>query len=190
MEFRNAKFVEFLTGNQRWVDCEINHPELGWIETTISPDEDAEFYDLVAAEAPLYTPPDPADVLAAAKTAAEVQVDQEVGNLRLEYITDIPGQEMIYQAKEAEALAFKAIDPVPTDLTMYPYISGEAAALNVSATEVADQYIALSIQWRAVGAQLEALRIGYKAAIQVSTTTAQVDVALTAFEAAVAALNA
>lgn len=189
MEFRNAAFISFETANGRWVDCEINHPDFGWIETTVSPEEDLEFYTLVAASAPTFIPPDPAGVLADYKVAAEIRVDQTIGTLRLQYITDIPGQEMIYQAKELEALAFKAIDPVPTDLTMYPYIAGEAAALSATATEVADQYIALSVQWRAVGAQLEALRIGYKATVQDAATVADVDAAIVAFDAAIAALG-
>ena len=35
MEYRNAKYIN----DQGWVDCEINHPQHGWIPYTIDPND-------------------------------------------------------------------------------------------------------------------------------------------------------
>jgi hypothetical protein len=35
MEYRNAKYINDLG----WVDCEINHPEHGWIPYTLDPED-------------------------------------------------------------------------------------------------------------------------------------------------------
>lgn len=42
------------------IDCEIEHPEFGWIPTTVDPAEDQEFFDHVvgAADVAEYTPPE------------------------------------------------------------------------------------------------------------------------------------
>lgn len=40
MEYRNGTFLE-----NGWIDCEINHPNFGWIPFTIDPHKDPELYE-------------------------------------------------------------------------------------------------------------------------------------------------
>jgi hypothetical protein len=73
MEYRNAKFT-----SQGTIDCEINHPEFGWIPFTASPDDHEQLgRDIYAAASPSATPyvappPPSADELLAAERAAMV----------------------------------------------------------------------------------------------------------------------
>jgi hypothetical protein len=64
MELRNAQFNSFGT-----IDCEINHPQYGWIPFTASPDDaerhGREIYAAALASGPsAYEPPNPAELLA------------------------------------------------------------------------------------------------------------------------------
>jgi hypothetical protein len=64
MEIRNIQFNAFGT-----IDCEIDHPEYGWIPFTASPDDVEEhgrlIYDAALAASPTpYVPPSPEEVLA------------------------------------------------------------------------------------------------------------------------------
>ena len=122
------------------------------------------------------------------KLAALSTVDAGIGAVRLRYITEIPGQQMTYQAKEAEALAFTALPVPPVDLTDFPYIAAEAAALGVTAVEVANTYIDMSEAWRTKGVELEALRIGTKEAIKAALDPAAVAAVLDGFGTALAAV--
>ena len=36
MNYRNAKYIN----DNGWIDCEINHPEFGWIPYTLDPDDE------------------------------------------------------------------------------------------------------------------------------------------------------
>ena len=61
IEVRNAKYID---ENHIRLDCEVNHPEFGWIPFTADPEDPEEFGRLVHAEAikgegEPYTPPPP-----------------------------------------------------------------------------------------------------------------------------------
>lgn len=60
-----------------------------------------------------------------------------MAHVRCKYITDISGQGMIYQAKEAEAKAYVAENPEPSILDNYPFIADEVGTTAPTATKVA-----------------------------------------------------
>jgi len=110
MEFRNCKYTE--SGN---IDCEINHPEFGWIPFTASPNDCEEHGREIYAEAikgevaPYEPPPPPTDAEFAAQVRMErnillaqtdwtqlADVPQATKDLWVEYrqaLRDIPQQE-------------------------------------------------------------------------------------------------
>lgn len=116
------------------------------------------------------------------KRSAVNQVNSEMNQVRLLFISDIVGQEMIYTSKEEEARAYIAADPEPTDLTEYPFLAGEIGSTGATAYEVAQVYLNLSMQWRQVGSQLESLRIGTNTAIENATTKTGIEAIMTGFE--------
>lgn len=79
MEYRNPKFIE-----NGWIDCEINHPEYGWIPFSCDPNDTGAQFDTAALFAEMqphaapYVPPTQEELDAMA--AEEVRIER---NLRL-----------------------------------------------------------------------------------------------------------
>ncbi|MEM7751809.1 MAG: hypothetical protein AAF230_00250 [Pseudomonadota bacterium] len=116
--------------------------------------------------------------LAAARANAIEAVNAAARTVRLRFVTDIPGQEMIYSEKRSEAAAFVSITPSPIDLTPYPFIAAEVGITAPSAYEVAQLYLNLAAQWIEAGSALEAIRLGAVQSIETATTQSQIDAAL------------
>lgn len=123
-------------------------------------------------------PPGPPaeQLLAEAKASARVQLTAAISAARVAMITDLPGQDMIYLAKEAEARAWVA-DPEP-DSADYPLLSAEAGITAPDADALAQLWLNLAALWRAAAAQLEALRMAVGSAIDAAATVEDVEAAL------------
>lgn len=87
------------------------------------------------------------------------------------YVTALPGQEMIYLAKEAEAARF-LVDPDP-DMASYPFIAAEVGITAQTAWQVAQIWAFMATLWREVAAELEQTRLGLSAQIAAATTPAE-----------------
>lgn len=120
------------------------------------------------------------------KSEAPGRIRQVISSARRTYITDLPGQDAIYQAKETEAKAYLAeATPILAD---YPLLSAEIGITAATATELANLWITLAQQWRSVAAQLEAARMTANASVNLATTVAEVDAALAVLNDAIANL--
>jgi hypothetical protein len=81
MEYRNARYV-----TEEWIDCEINHPEFGWIPYTLNPDDTDMTIDnnvLLAAMASAgdvaaYVPPTQAELDEAAAQTIRAERDMKL----------------------------------------------------------------------------------------------------------------
>jgi hypothetical protein len=134
------------------------------------------------------TPPTAAEVLTSAKAAAHAAVEAAVSAIRRAFVTDLPAQEMIYLAKEAEARAWQAAtDP---DLADYPFMQAEVGLTAATPAALAALWITMAGQWRAVAAQIEAARMTATAAIGAATTPAEAEAAVAALQAALAGVLA
>lgn len=109
-----------------------------------------------------------AEVMAAAKADALARLHGRLIILRSQLITDLPGQDMIYLAKESEARAWVA-DPSP-DLAAYPLLAAEAGLTAPNADQLAQLWLNMAALWRAAAAQLEGLRMSMQAAIAAAPT--------------------
>lgn len=114
------------------------------------------------------------------------KLNETVSAARQQYITFLPGQDAIYQAKENEAIAYLAATS-PT-LTDYPLLNAETGITAPTATELANLWITMAQQWRSVAAQLEAARMTANASVNLATTVAEVDAALAVLNDAIANL--
>lgn len=140
----------------------------------------------IAEERPVqpYAPP-PLDLI---KSEIKARLDAAAENERLKYITSGSGQAMTYQQKAAEAAACLAdTDPDPAD---YPLLAAEIGITGATLEDVADAVCAAHQAWRVIGAQIEAARLGGKAAIDGAPSAESAEdalnVALAALEAIVA----
>ena len=100
-----------------------------------------------------------------------------ISAIRSAYVTDIPGQEMIYMNKEKEAAEYVAA--TSPDLSIYPMLQTEVGVTAPSAYEVAQIWLFMGHQWRIIAAALERVRMIATNDIQAATTEAEI---LTAFE--------
>ncbi|MEL7167354.1 MAG: hypothetical protein AAGL96_17960 [Pseudomonadota bacterium] len=116
--------------------------------------------------------------LEAAKTDAKEQIVEAVRVVRLKYVTDMPGQELIYNEKRIEAERYLSILPRLLNLDGYPFIEAEVGITGATAEEVAQVFLARAGLWVQVGAALEAIRLSASHSIEASTTVAEIDAAL------------
>lgn len=100
-----------------------------------------------------------ADAVALAVFREEVThaLNQLCKRVRGQFVTELPGQDMIYIAKEAEALSYLAQpDPV---LDGYPLLAAEVGITAPSAHELAQIWANMGMLWRMAAAQIEGLRM-------------------------------
>ena len=122
-----------------------------------------------------------------ARQEAISSVNQGIGRARQKFITALPGQDMIYLRKEAEARAYLAAsDPSLAD---YPMIAAEVGVTAETAYQVAQVWIFMSQRWQAVAASLEAIRLRATNAIAAAASAEAIAEALAAFEAALDAAS-
>lgn len=115
--------------------------------------------------------------LLAFKLKTKNQINTLIGEARSQYITTLPGQDLIYNAKEKEGIDYLNPDQTPT-LSDFPFISAEIGTTGQTAQEVAQVYLNLSHTWRTVAAQLEQIRLGYISQVNTAADTAEVILAL------------
>ncbi len=89
---------------------------------------------------------------------------------------------MIYLAKEAEAVSVIAGEPGD-----YPFLSAEVGETGETLEQVAQVVLNLAAGWRAIGANIEALRVRANAAVLAAETIAEIDAAFATFKSGIAA---
>lgn len=129
-----------------------------------------------------YEPISVADVEAFRRYALD-QANYLVGQARLQLITNIPGQDMIYLQKEREATDYLLESPEPATLEDYPFLAAEVGITAATALEVATLYATQAGQFRIAGAQLENARLGTILAVETAVDTATMETALDALRA-------
>jgi hypothetical protein len=120
--------------------------------------------------------------LRAAKSTALAEINRRIGSVRLAFITDIPGQQAIYAAKEAEARNYLALSTEPGDLSGYPFLEKEVGITAPTAGALAVLWLEMADRWRSVGAELEQLRLGASASVNSAQNEQDVAAILTELE--------
>lgn len=100
-----------------------------------------------------------AEDITAARADAVAAINQRAGAVRALFITELPAQQMIYLAKEAEARAYLAA--TPADLGQYPLIAAEVGITADTALALAQLWVGTANQWRALAANIEGIRMSH-----------------------------
>ena len=106
--------------------------------------------------------------LARARAEAIAAVNAAAGTLRARHITVLPGQEMLYLAKEAEARAWLTADPAPPSLAAFPLLAAEVGITAPTPHELAQVWANMGAIWRTIAARIETVRLSAVAAIEVA----------------------
>lgn len=107
--------------------------------------------------------------LEAAGTKAKAEIDAAAGAARSRHITIAPGQAETYLAKAAEARAYLDAG-APADLDAWPWVRADAAAFGVSGATAATAILANQQAWIGLGAEIEAIRLTAKRAVDAAQT--------------------
>ena len=97
------------------------------------------------------------------------KIDAEVGAVRVQFITDVPGQAQTYEKKEAEARLWTTGDEV-TNPDRYPFMLAEAAVRAIPISQVRTEIMAQVDQLTPVAALMEAHRVNAKQIVLAATT--------------------
>ena len=108
------------------------------------------------------------------KENARIEIDNAAGKLRTKFITSAPGQELIYQAKAAEAQRY--VDAgAPNDLTGYPFITAEVNATGLTNIEAANEILSIQNAWILVGANIEEYRLAGKKTVTNASNVSEIN---------------
>lgn len=101
------------------------------------------------------------------------EVNDYITAARASVITIIPGQEMIYQAKEAEANRW--VSEETPNIEEYPLLAAEIGITAPDADSLAQLWLNMAYYWRLMAAQLEAQRLTINAQIANATTIQELE---------------
>lgn len=101
------------------------------------------------------------------------QIDSQVGALRAQFITDVPGQAQTYEKKEAEARLWYEGDD-QANPQRYPFMIAEANVRGISVADVCAEIMAQVGQLTPIAALLEAHRVAAKQAILNAATLPEI----------------
>ncbi len=122
-------------------------------------------------------------VITSAKLQAVEHVNNVIGEKRKAFVTDLPGQQMIYLRKEEEARAWVA-DPGTPDIADYTLMGAEIGVTAATGDEIAQIWLNLSALWVGAAAYYENIRLSTINAINAAPTIAAIELILGAFDTA------
>lgn len=116
------------------------------------------------------------------------EMNAAIGRVRERFITQLPGQDMIYKAKEDEARLYLSLNPTPETLDDFPFIRAETGVLAPTPDLVAQTWIGMSSYWREVAAQLEGLRMTASNALQAAQSADEMEQVMDIFHEQIGAI--
>lgn len=135
--------------------------------------------------------------IVALRAAAIGRVNATAGTVRARFITAIPGQDMIYLEKAAEARRYLAAYPAPADepATLdpdpelgYPFLIAEIGITAPSAWALAQVWVQGAALFRQLGSGIETIRLGSVAALEAAASPVEIAAIEQGFAAALASV--
>ena len=125
---------------------------------------------LVEDEAAIQTIIDSFDPIPFAQSESKDAIKAASVTKRLQYVTDAPGKDAEYRAKQAEAVQFEE------DATVGIYMQARMTATSETAQQVADVWNAKATLWLTVGSSISAIEDKASIDIDAETDWTQCDV--------------
>lgn len=131
-----------------------------------------------------HEPVAPTISLGAAQASARAAVNAVRGEVRLHFITALPGQDMVYLQKEREArdwVAGRALEVNAPDPADFPHLAGEVGVTAPDMDGVAQVYLNMAALFRRVSAVIEREVLTALTRIDAATTSEDATAAAAAF---------
>jgi hypothetical protein len=101
------------------------------------------------------------------------RINAAVSSVRLSFCTDLPGQQMIYMAKETEALRW-ITDDTP-DLRRFPMMSAEVGLTASNPDNLSQVWLNMANLWRVEAGRIENARFTATAAVENASSIEEID---------------
>lgn len=112
------------------------------------------------------------------KVMAAAAIDTLAGEVRMRHLSSLPGQDLVYAAKLAQAQAYIAAQAIDSNALVPGYVAADVAAVGGTALAAAQAIVAAAEAFHAgAGPQIEQARRAGKAAVSAATTAEGIDAA-------------
>jgi hypothetical protein len=156
-----------------WIDCELEHPELGWIPHTASPDDpetQQTYARILNGEAGAIAPADPVD-LDAMRSAKLAEINRQSAIEAGALISAYPEFERLtWPDQEREARAWQADNAAET-----PTLDAIATARGLTLADLAGRVITKADTFRLAAGQLAGKRQALEDQIGAAVTQAEIE---------------
>lgn len=123
----------------------------------------------------------------AQRASAQDEITAKRGRCRAAYITDLPGQDMVYLEKRTEAIEFLAHSAPSQEL--FPMVYSEVGVTAPTAEQVAQVWLNMNDMWRMVSMLIERETLKAANLVAAATTKAEIDTAMAEMTTALAVLG-
>lgn len=123
----------------------------------------------------------------AVKAAAKHEINLLAGAARARFITIIPGQEMLYLEKKAEALRW--LSAQSPDIADYPFLGAEVNITAATPNELANLWMQMAAQWAVAASIIEGMRMAYINNVNGAADVATIDAMLETYRPLIAAVH-
>lgn len=117
---------------------------------------------------------------------AQREVLSSIKAARMAYITSLPGQDAIYQAKEVEAKNY--LLELPTTLDNYPLLAAEVGLTAPTAYELAQVWLNMASNWRIIASKLETARMVANQGTQIATSKEELNTIISTLKTTLSAI--
>lgn len=109
---------------------------------------------------------------------ARQDIDAAAAEARMRYLTRLPGQDMVYAAKLAQAQGYITAHAADIQAEVPPYVAADVAVAGCTALAAAQAIVAAADAFHAgAGPQIEQARRAGKLAVQAATTAEGIEAA-------------
>lgn len=116
------------------------------------------------------------------RSKAKYLINEKIGSIRQRHITTMPGQDMIYAAKESEAKSYlEAFYSDDLDGLTFPLIAREVGITAETLYEVSQVIVNMAQLWRIIAGQLDEIRLGYIRRVEMCASLEECDLIIGEF---------
>jgi hypothetical protein len=123
----------------------------------------------------------------AQRALALERITKQRGRARAMFVTDIPGQDMVYLEKRSEAVAY--LNDANPDPDLYPMVIAEVGVTGDTPYEVAQVWLNMNDMWRYVSTTIERVTLKATNLVNAASQKSEIDAAMAEIDSSLALLG-